>query len=75
MEFLSGFVNPIPVCTVDDEDEALCTRVVVPPEGPDLVLASYVLRGRESGERGRERKREIGRDREREREGREREIA
>lgn len=43
MQLVPRLVDPVPVARVDDEDEALCPRVVVPPERADLVLPSYVL--------------------------------
>ena len=42
MELLFGFVYAFPVLAVDDEHETLGASVVVPPEGPDLVLTSDV---------------------------------
>ena len=42
VELLLGLVYALPVLTVDDEHEALRAGVVVPPEGPDLVLSADV---------------------------------
>ena len=42
MELLLRLVYPLPVLTVHDEHETLGAGVVVPPQGPDLVLASDV---------------------------------
>ena len=42
VELLLGLVYALPVLTVDDEHEALRAGVVVPPEGPNLVLSSDI---------------------------------
>jgi hypothetical protein len=42
-------VDTLPVLRVDDEDETLCTGVVVTPQGSNLVLSSDVLRGKKEG--------------------------
>lgn len=43
VELLPCLVDPVPVVRVDDKDEPLRARVVVPPEWSDLVLPSDVL--------------------------------
>jgi hypothetical protein len=43
VKFLLGLVDTISVLGIDNEHEALCSCVVVPPERSDLVLPSYVL--------------------------------
>lgn len=42
VQLLLRFVNSFPVLAVNDEHEALCSGIVVPPEGPNLVLSSDV---------------------------------
>jgi hypothetical protein len=44
VELLARLVNPVAVVAVDDKDETLRARVVVPPERANLVLPSDVLR-------------------------------
>ena len=44
VELLPGLVYPVPVRAVHHEDEPLRARVVVPPQWPDLVLATHILR-------------------------------
>jgi len=39
------FADPVPIVGVDNEDETLGVLVVVPPEGPDLVLTPDVPHG------------------------------
>ena len=43
VQFLSRFFDPIAIRAVDDEDEALRSCVVMPPQWTDLVLATNVL--------------------------------
>lgn len=43
VELGARLVDAVAVLRVDDKDEALCARVVVPPQGPDLVLPADVL--------------------------------
>lgn len=42
MQLLPCLVETLPVLAVDDENETLGAGVVVPPEGPDLILPSDV---------------------------------
>lgn len=42
VELLPGLVDPVPVGAVHHKDQALRARVVMSPEGPDLVLAAHV---------------------------------
>ena len=42
VKFLSCFVYSRPVVGVNDEDEALSTRKIVPPERSDLVLTTDI---------------------------------
>lgn len=42
MQLLSGFVYPLPILTIHDEDETLRPRVVVSPQRPNLVLTSDI---------------------------------
>jgi hypothetical protein len=46
VQLLPRLVDALAVLRVDDEDEALRARVVVPPERTNLVLPSDVLRQR-----------------------------
>lgn len=42
MKLLSSLVDPSPIIRVDDEDESLCAREVMPPQRPYLVLSSHI---------------------------------
>jgi hypothetical protein len=42
MKFLLGLVDTVTVLAVDNEDEALGTGVIMPPERTDLILPSNV---------------------------------
>lgn len=46
--------QPIPVLTINHKDQALGTRVIVTPQGPDLVLAADILQPRPSVKKGSE---------------------
>jgi hypothetical protein len=50
-----GLVDTLTVLRVDDEDETLCTGVVVAPQGSDLVLSSDVLKAARQDEEERKR--------------------
>jgi len=50
MELLPCLIDPISVRTVHNEDEALCSGVVMPPQWSDLVLTTNILK--KWGERG-----------------------
>jgi len=43
VQLLSGFIDTISVCTVDNKNKSLGACVVVAPKGPDFVLPSNVL--------------------------------
>ena len=45
MKLLSCLVNSVPICTVYNEDKPLSPRVVVSPQRPNLILATYILEG------------------------------
>mmetsp|Transcript_11965 Transcript_11965/g.28384 ORF Transcript_11965/g.28384 Transcript_11965/m.28384 type:complete len:203 (+) Transcript_11965:73-681(+) len=42
LELRGRLLDPVPVHGVDDVDEAVCVVEVVPPEGPQLLLATNV---------------------------------
>ncbi len=44
VQFLTPLVYPVPVGCIDDENQRLGTRVVVPPQGSDLVLPTDILK-------------------------------
>jgi len=43
VQLLPGLVDTVSVGAVHHEDQALSAGVVMPPKGPDLVLAAHVL--------------------------------
>ena len=45
MEFLPGFVDPVPIRAVHHKDEPLRPCVVMPPKGADLILPANILQG------------------------------
>ena len=45
LQLLPGLDNTVAIVGVDDEDDALRVLEVMPPEGPDLVLATDVPHG------------------------------
>jgi len=42
MQLLLRLVNTLPVLAVHDEDETLCSGIVMPPERANLVLTSNI---------------------------------
>ena len=42
MQLLSRFINPLPILTIDDEDETLSACVIVPPQRSNLILSADV---------------------------------
>lgn len=43
MQFIPGFVHSGTIATVDNENKALRSCIIVPPQGPDFILATHIL--------------------------------
>ena len=48
VQLLSRLINPVAVRAVDDENETLCSRVIMAPKRTDLVLTSNILKNNSS---------------------------
>jgi hypothetical protein len=46
LELQGGFVDSLAIVGIDDEDNAFSVVVIVSPQRPNLILASYVPNGK-----------------------------